>query len=133
MRSSCPELFWKIFVPKSLGKFLGKRAANLWPQKDFEHANFWDFRSSLCNIYKSWTSEAKVTITWNLSWCYSYQLSGNTIKIFLPWRDMIFPFYTRWKHQKKFGFLVFSGDVKWKHRLELGQSDIFPGLAFSLY
>ena len=28
---------------------------------------------------------------------------------------LMFPFYTPWKHQKTFGFLVFSKDIKWEH------------------
>ena len=27
----------------------------------------------------------------------------------------MFQFYTRWKHQKTKGFLVFSGGIKWEH------------------
>ena len=27
----------------------------------------------------------------------------------------IFPFYTFWKHQKIFSFLIFSGSLKWEH------------------
>ena len=30
------------------------------------------------------------------------------------------PFYTHRKHQKTFGFLVFSGGVKWEHWPEMG-------------
>ena len=32
----------------------------------------------------------------------------------------IFPFYTLWKHQKKPGFLVFSGGIKWEYWSEMG-------------
>ena len=31
----------------------------------------------------------------------------------------IFPFHTRWKHEKTFGFLVFSEGIKWAHRPEM--------------
>ena len=31
----------------------------------------------------------------------------------------MFPFYTPQKHQKSKGFLVSSGDTKWKHSLEM--------------
>ena len=31
----------------------------------------------------------------------------------------MFPFYTPWKHQKTFGFLVFSGGIKWEHWPEM--------------
>ena len=31
----------------------------------------------------------------------------------------MFSFYTPWKHQKTFGFLVFSGDVKLDHWPEM--------------
>ena len=27
----------------------------------------------------------------------------------------MFPFYSPWKHQKTFGFLLFSGGIKWEH------------------
>ena len=30
------------------------------------------------------------------------------------------PLYTPWKHQKAFGFLMFSGCIKWEHSLEMG-------------
>ena len=31
----------------------------------------------------------------------------------------MFPFYTPLKHQKTFGFLMFSGGIKWEHWLEM--------------
>ena len=33
----------------------------------------------------------------------------------------MFPFYTPWKHQKTFGFLVFSWGIKWEHWPEMGE------------
>ena len=36
----------------------------------------------------------------------------------------MFPFYTLWKHQKTFGFLVFSGGIKWEHLPEMGLKSI---------
>ena len=32
----------------------------------------------------------------------------------------MFLFYTPWKHQKPFGFLLFSGGVKQEHQQEMG-------------
>ena len=41
----------------------------------------------------------------------------------------MFPFYTPWKYQKTFGFLVFSGGIKWEHWPEMGSFDqIVSGL-----
>ena len=34
----------------------------------------------------------------------------------------MFPFYTSWKHQKTFGFLVFSGDLTWENLPKMGLS-----------
>ena len=34
------------------------------------------------------------------------------------WRMLLF--YTPWKHQKTFGFLVFSGSIKREHWPEMG-------------
>ena len=33
----------------------------------------------------------------------------------------MFPFYTPWKYQKRFGFLVFSKGVNWEHWLEMDE------------
>ena len=41
----------------------------------------------------------------------------------------VFPFYTPWKHQETFGFLIFSGGIKWEHCPEMGQ-DIASNLNF---
>ena len=32
----------------------------------------------------------------------------------------MFPFYTLWEHQKTFGFLVFSGGIKWELGCKMG-------------
>ena len=41
----------------------------------------------------------------------------------------MFPFYSPWKHQETFGFLIFSGGIKWEHCPEMGQ-DIASNLDF---
>ena len=43
-------------------------------------------------------------------------LKYNCLTLFWP----MLPFYTPWKHQKTFGFLVFSRDIKWEHWPEMG-------------
>ena len=34
----------------------------------------------------------------------------------------VFPFYTRWKHQKTRGFVTFSGGIEGEHWPEMGKS-----------
>ena len=34
----------------------------------------------------------------------------------------MFPFYTPWKHQKTFDFLVFSGGIRWEHWPNIGEA-----------
>ena len=41
--------------------------------------------------------------------------------VFLTHFWSLFPFYTPWKHQKIFGFLVFSVGIKWEHLPDMGQ------------
>ena len=38
----------------------------------------------------------------------------------LTYFGSMFSFYTPWKHQKTFGFLVISGGIKWEHWPEMG-------------
>ena len=40
------------------------------------------------------------------------------------------PFYTLRKHQKTFGFLLFSGVIKWEHWPEIGYANIENFLVF---
>ena len=42
----------------------------------------------------------------------------------------MFPFYTLWKHQKTFSFLVFSGGIKWEHWPEMNESFLFNSSIF---
>ena len=44
-----------------------------------------------------------------------YLIKVIILNLFWP----MFPFYTPWKRQKTFGFLVFSRGMKWKHWLEM--------------
>ena len=46
----------------------------------------------------------------------------------------IFPFYTSWNRQETFGFLVFSGGIKWEQRLEMVQNhSLLVGISFLIY
>ena len=46
----------------------------------------------------------------------------------------IFPFYTSWNRQETFGFLVFSGGIKWEQRLEMVQNHpLLVGISFLIY
>ena len=38
----------------------------------------------------------------------------------------MFLFYTPWKHEKTFSFLVFSEGVKWEHWPQMGWTDLYP-------
>ena len=41
-------------------------------------------------------------------------------KYFLTHYCSVLPFYNLWKHQKSYSFLMFSGDIKRKHRQVIG-------------
>ena len=62
-----------------------------------------------------------------LSYCIFMTLSiGAILTHFRP----VFPFYTPWKHQNAFGFLVFSGGIKWGHWREMDQRESHQWLLF---
>ena len=43
------------------------------------------------------------------------------------------PFDNPWRHQKTFGFLVFSGDIKWEHWPEMDKLWKFLEVPVFLY
>ena len=83
--------------------------------------------SEISGWYGGFISKLWIIFCWFI-WLYFYLLCWaisfeslkiwNTTVLTLFWPML--PFYTPWKHQKTFGFLVFSRDIKWEHWPEMG-------------
>ena len=54
---------------------------------------------------------------YTLTWTYWTMI---VLWWFLTYLWPMFPFYTHWKHQKTFNFLVFWGGIEWEHWPEMG-------------
>ena len=113
-------------------KFIKATFLFLYPQKTSENQRFPNFFRG-CRKRLHYILLSYCTVKWN-ALCESFiiYLTGDLVSAkiksqqnFLTHFSLMIPFYIPSKHQKIFGFLVFSRSIKWDKVFKNGSSEIF--------
>ena len=145
VRNSSLQMFFKIGVLKNVAIFEGKhlcwnfllirpqawRPANLLKRDSNTGVFLWILRSSLEQLFYRTpllvasliviSKPHKTCYSWNLGFIMALKnltITTNKFRNSSYWLTYfwpIFSFFTPWKHQKIFVFLVFSRGIKWEH------------------